>query len=254
MEFKNITYRNDDGNIVSKEDFEKEYSQFEQAVDNFYNLKVNSIISRINAIASTDLEKLWMLYDYLTSEDMVYNLQGVTQDGRRALDLGYSFSDYKTWKISQNTKYPALINNSGVCITYALAFEDLANKLRIPCRVVNGFTGMEHAWNIVLINNDIKYVDIAYAIMNKNTRNKKDFFLKDIKDIGNRTINSDVRNLELEMKQQYINQNSQIKINSRSDISPKPEITVISRRDMPSKQKITITNRTDTDSNGKLKR
>lgn len=251
MGIKSIIYRNDDGNIVSKEEFEREYNKFEQEVDDCYNLKANDIISRINSIASTDLEKLWMLYDYLTSEDMIYDLQQISPTGRRALDYGYPFSKYKTWKIPQETKYPVLIYKSGVCGSYALAFEDLANKLGIPCRKVNGFTGMDHGWNIVLINNNIKHIDVAYAIMNKQRRNKKDFFLRDFKELGNRTISSDVRKLELEMKEQYNKQRPKIKINSKSDILPKSVMTVISRNDIP---KITVINRNDNSNNNKLKK
>ena len=151
----NITCRNDNGEVVSKEEFDILWDKFQKDVDDAYNEKAEQIISRINNVASTNIEKLWMLFDYLTSENMVYNLKGTTQDGRSALDYGYSFAPHKLWKIEQRTKYPALLNNSGVCKTYSLAFEDLANRLGIPCRVVYGYTGMEHAWNVVLINNQL---------------------------------------------------------------------------------------------------
>ena len=247
---KDITYKNDAGDVVSKDEFDRERSLFEQDVENVYNSKANALISRINSVAKTDLEKLWMLFDYLTSENMLYDLQGTTQDGRRAIDNGYSFSNYKTWRIFQHTKYPALINNSGICTTFSKAFEDLSNKLGIPCRVIEGFTGMEHAWNIVLINNEIKHIDIAFAIMNRNNRNKKDFFLKDFGELGYRTIDSSIQDLKAEMKQQYSELHPRIKIISRTDIPQEPKITTIYRTDIPTdKHKITIISRTDIDNN-----
>lgn len=254
MIIKDITYRNDAGEVVSKDEFDREYSLFEQAVENSYNSKANALISRINSVATNDLEKLWMLFDYLTSVNMHYDLQGTTPDGRRAIDNGYSFSNYKTWRIFQYTKYPALINNAGICITFSKAFEDLSNKLGIPCRVVEGFTGMEHSWNIVLINNEIKHIDIAFAIMNRNNRNKKDFFLKNLGELGYRTIDSSIPDLKVEMQQQYSELHPRIKIISRTDVHQEPKMTIISRTDVPTdKSKITITNRTDIDSNKRRK-
>lgn len=81
---------------------------------------------------------------------MQYNLQRTTSDGRMAIDVQYEFPQ-KLESFSQY-KVPTLLNNSGICKAYSLAFEDIANKLGIPCRVVTGYTGMEYAWNIVLIN------------------------------------------------------------------------------------------------------
>ena len=236
MIIRNITYRNDDGEVISKDEFDILRDKFKKDVDNAYNKKANQIISRINSIATSDTEKIWMLFDYLSSENMSYDLQGTTQDGRFALDFGYSFAPYKSWKIQQGTKYPALLNNSGVCITYSLAFEDLANKLGIPCRVINGYTGMEHAWNVVLINNQLKHIDVAYAIMNRKINNKKDFFLKDT--LSNRTINSNVSDLENDMREQYVKEHPRIKIISRTDA---PTIKIISRSDNNEKEpRITI--------------
>ncbi len=236
IKFGNITYKNDNGEVISKDEFDILRDKFQKDVDNTYNEKANQIIFRINNIATSDEEKLWMLFDYLSSENMIYNLQGTTQDGRLALDYGYSFAPYKSWKIRQGTKYPALLNNSGVCITYSLAFEDLANKLGIPCRVVNGYTGMEHAWNIVLINNQLKQIDVAYAIMNRKMNNKKDFFLKDT--LSNRTISSNLSDLEKDLREQYTKEHPQIKIISRTD---EPTIKIISRTDNNEEEpKITI--------------
>lgn len=236
IKFGNITYKNDNGEVISKDEFDILRDKFQKDVDNTYNEKANQIIFRINNIVTSDEEKLWMLFDYLSSENMIYNLQGTTQDGRLALDYGYSFAPYKSWKIRQGTKYPVLLNNSGVCITYSLAFEDLANKLGIPCRVVNGYTGMEHAWNIVLINNQLKQIDVAYAIMNRKMNNKKDFFLKDT--LSNRTISSNLSDLEKDLREQYTKEHPQIKIISRTD---EPTIKIISRTDNNEEEpKITI--------------
>lgn len=99
IKFGNITYKNDNGEVISKDEFDILRDKFQKDVDNTYNEKANQIIFRINNIVTSDEEKLWMLFDYLSSENMIYNLQGTTQDGRLALDYGHSFAPYKSWKI-----------------------------------------------------------------------------------------------------------------------------------------------------------
>ena len=166
---------------------------------------------------------------------MQYKLQGTTMNGKMALDVQYEFPPYKNWKVSHSTKYPVLLNNSGVCVTYSLAIEDLANKLGIPCRVVTGQTGMKHAWNIVLINGEVKHIDVAYAIMKRKFTNKKDFFLKSFEELikynGSRTITNSMNDLIDEMMNQYKQLHPQIKVISRTDIRTYPEITIINRTD-----------------------
>lgn len=240
MELGNTIYRNDIGNIVTKEEFEQEWQKFEKNVNEAYDLIANKIISEINFSTHNDIQKLWLLYDYLTKENMKYNIQNTVLDGKWANDVQYDFPPYKNWKISHSTKYPALLNNSGVCKTYALAFEDLANKLGIPCRVITGYTGMEHAWNIVLISGEIKHIDVSYALMRRSFTNKKDFFLKSLDELiqnsGSRTVNE---------YDKLINDmtNPQIKVISRSDKENKPQITIIQKSSNEIDPKITILNK-----------
>ena len=221
-----IVYRNDNDEIVSKEEYESELAKFQINVDAQYNIIVNELLKEINNNAHSDKEKLWMLYDYLTSENMSYDLTVHPTDTRSATPQRYSFRNYKKLSIAQDSKYPAILNNSGVCITYSLAFEDLANRLSIPCRVVKGYTGMDHAWNVVLIDNEVKQIDVSYAIMNRKISDKKDFFLKN--SFNGRTITSSISDLERDMrKQQYLREHPQIVINSRTDDGEEePRITI----------------------------
>lgn len=258
INFGNITYRNDLGEIVTKEEFEKERQKFIKDVNEAYETKANEIISKINATTSDDIQKLWLLYDYLTGDNMKYNLQETTSDGKMAIDVQYDFPPYKSWKISHSTKYPALLNNSGICKTYSLAFEDITNRLGVPCRIVTGYTGMEHAWNIVLINGEIKHIDVAYAIMRRNISDKRNFFLKSLDELiqygGNRTLNTPVDELKNEMINQYKQLHPKIKVFSRTDTETNLGITVIKRNDVEIKPKITIINRNDNNEEKRSKR
>ena len=207
-----INYYNDNGEPVSKEEFEKDYSKFIKEVDDAYNEKVNQLIKSINSDPANDAVKLWLVFDFLTNNNMEYLLNR-TLDGKNANAIRYSFGNYKTFTVGQETKYPAILNNSGVCKTFALAFEDISNRLGIPCRVVIGNTGMEHAWNIVYVNNEFKQIDVAYAIMNRRINDKRDYFLKD--SFSGRTVQSDIVAIEKEMKDEYDNNHPKITIHKK---------------------------------------
>ena len=85
---------------------------------------------------------------------------------------------------------------------------------------------MEHAWNIVLINNQVKQIDVAFAILYRKINNKKDYFAKN--NFAGRTINEDISSITNELKEQSKNMRSHIRIVS---INKKPGIRIISRTD-----------------------
>lgn len=71
--------------------------------------------------------------------------------------------------------YSALVNGKTVCAGYARAFQYLMQQLGIPCYYCRGYSGENHAWNIVELYGDYYNVDVtwddsgdgAYAYFNK---------------------------------------------------------------------------------------
>ena len=60
--------------------------------------------------------------------------------------------------------YGALVEGSTVCTGYARAFQALCDEFRLPCWTVNGYQdGEGHAWNMVLLGDEIRYVDCTFA-------------------------------------------------------------------------------------------
>ena len=53
IKFGNITYKNDNGEVISKDEFDILLDTFQKKVDNAYNAKANQIISRINKLEVT---------------------------------------------------------------------------------------------------------------------------------------------------------------------------------------------------------
>ena len=58
--------------------------------------------------------------------------------------------------------YSALVNGKTVCAGYARAFQYLMQQLGIPCYYCRGYSGENHAWNIVQIFGDYYNVDLTW--------------------------------------------------------------------------------------------
>ncbi len=106
---------------------------------------------------SSDYEKVYAVYNYLTSE---------TQYDYRQLSLsGNDLSAYVG-----SVPYPAeinfmLTNKKGVCFEYALTFQALCYIFDIDCYYVSGdvTTSLDgHAWNIVKVNGQWYQVDATW--------------------------------------------------------------------------------------------
>ena len=239
MKITNKNYVDDNGNKVSEEEFQILYRDFENKYKKKYEDFVNQLIAQINKRCNNNKQKIKMLFDYLTSDDMKYDLRQTTTDGRRSIGFTYEFPPYKSWGINNNTKYAVILNHSGVCGSYSEAFKDICNKMDIPCEIVTGYTGMDHAWNVVMEDGVLKHIDIAYAIMNRNRQDKQNYFMKSYEELqqiaGRRTMNISTDELKdrLTPKIKVINRSDKIKVISRTD----NKIKVIKRNDLNGEEK-----------------
>ena len=239
MKITNKNYVDDNGNKVSEEEFQILYRDFENKYKKKYEDFLNQLIAQINNRCSNNRQKIKMLFDYLTSDDMKYDLRQTTTDGRRSIGFTYEFPPYKSWGINNSTKYAVILNHSGVCGSYSEAFKDICNKMDIPCEIVTGYTGMDHAWNVVMEDGVLKHIDIAYAIMNRNRQDKQNYFMKTYEELqqiaGRRTMNISTDELKerLTPKIKVIKRSDKIKVISRTD----NKIKVIKRNDLNGEEK-----------------
>jgi len=118
------------------------------------NFEVNRIISQITATTASDEYALLIkLYEYLQEnvnydkQEYIANLKGVCTNQ------------------NAHNAYGALINKYAVCDGYSSAFALLAKKLGFDCMIVIGMSSYEsssvinHAWNIVKIQNKYYHMD-----------------------------------------------------------------------------------------------
>lgn len=58
--------------------------------------------------------------------------------------------------------YSALVNGETVCAGYARAFQYLMQQLGIPCYYCTGYSGEDHAWNIIYVDGLFRNVDLTW--------------------------------------------------------------------------------------------
>lgn len=58
--------------------------------------------------------------------------------------------------------YSALVNGKSVCAGYARAFQYIMQQLGIPAYYCTGYSGEEHAWNIVKLGDEYYNVDVTW--------------------------------------------------------------------------------------------
>lgn len=58
--------------------------------------------------------------------------------------------------------YSALVNGKSVCAGYARAFQYIMHKLGIPAYYCTGYSGEEHAWDIVRLGDEYYNVDVTW--------------------------------------------------------------------------------------------
>lgn len=121
---------------------------------NYYNdlqQKVKDILGKIITNSMTDEEKLKAIHDYIVK------------------NTKYDFDNFLNNKIPPEsyTAYGVLIKGTGVCNGYAETFNMLAQMAGIPSIVISGeainteFSG-PHAWNMVKVNNEVRYIDVTW--------------------------------------------------------------------------------------------
>jgi transglutaminase/protease-like cytokinesis protein 3 len=223
------------GKPISEEEYNKRFADCVHSYESTYEVRVCNIVNQINNRCKTDREKLKMLFEFLSNDDMKYDLQSTSFDGRMAQHRGYVFPPYgNEWRVPQS-KYSTILFNSGVCDSYSRAFEDISNRLGIRCKTVTGNNGsMDHAWNVVLENGELKHIDVTYAITEKRISgyNKMNYFMKSLAELNSvcgreRTMEQEENELIKELNKIEIK--SKINVKGRSD---KPQITIRDRREI----------------------
>lgn len=77
--------------------------------------------------------------------------------------------EYNTQSAMNQSAYSALVNGQSVCAGYSRAFQYLMQQLGIPCYYCTGYSGEDHAWNIIRLENAYYNVDVTWDDTNPAT-------------------------------------------------------------------------------------
>lgn len=108
---------------------------------------------------ATQYEKIEAVYDYLCDT--------ITYDYARKHDTKLYFDEREAENVLiANTAYAGLVEGTCVCEGYASSFYRLMLEMGIDARLVEGFAGEEHAWNIVELDGKYYYLDATWDASN----------------------------------------------------------------------------------------
>ncbi len=99
--------------------------------------------------ANRILYQAWGLPDDYEREKYIHN---------RLLEL----VEYQSGAPMSQSAYSALVNGKTVCAGYARAFQYLMHQLGIPCYYCTGYSGENHAWNIIYLYGEYYNVDLTW--------------------------------------------------------------------------------------------
>lgn len=105
--------------------------------------------STFDTQANRILYQAWNLADDYEKEKYVHN---------RLLEL----VEYQSGAPMSQSAYSALVNGKTVCAGYSRAFQYLMQQLGIPCYYCTGYSGENHAWNIVYLYGEYYNVDLTW--------------------------------------------------------------------------------------------
>lgn len=142
---------NPSSNIVTRLFFE--YNYVPTAIDGFYDkfdAEVKKILSGIKS-NMTDVQKALYVHDYFVS------------------NYSYDYNSYLKYMAGKTNSVPdehytaigVLVNKTGVCQGYALAYNYIMNKLGIESEMVTS-SSMRHAWNLIKIGGKYYHVDVSW--------------------------------------------------------------------------------------------
>lgn len=77
--------------------------------------------------------------------------------------------EYDPLAAMNQSAYSAMVNGESVCAGYARAFQYIMQELGVPCYYCTGYSGEDHAWNIVKLDKGYYNVDVTWDDTNPAT-------------------------------------------------------------------------------------
>ncbi len=120
---------------------------------------------------AADLENAQRQFDNAAQEILAgaKKLTNVAEKERYVHDALIQRVDYHAGTAMGQSAYSALVSGRSVCAGYARAFQYLMMELGVPCYYCTGYSGEDHAWNIVKLEDGFYNVDATWDDTNPST-------------------------------------------------------------------------------------
>ncbi|HEY8892946.1 MAG TPA: DUF5050 domain-containing protein [Clostridium sp.] len=173
---------NDDGNEVVPVKPYTEVNSFQElytAIDNKYDVLINDtkvaaaykkaqeIVNDVTRSDMSELEKELALHEYVVK------------------NTAYDYENYINQTVPEDsyTAYGVLIKGKAVCEGYADTMKLLLNLAGIEAKVVEGYAGESHAWNIVRIDGKYYHLDATWDDPSPDEGNKVRYTYFNLSDV-----------------------------------------------------------------------
>lgn len=126
------------------------------------------------------------------ADEIIAQVQGLGSDYEREREIHNILIGQIAYDIGAEMNqsiYSALINGKTVCAGYARAFQYLLQMLGIPCYYCTGYSGEDHAWNIVRLEDGYYNVDLTW---DDTPGGEYDYFNKTDRDYGRTHLRRDL--------------------------------------------------------------
>ena len=144
-------------------------------LENSYSYKYTSS----NIVVQINLSYYFTESTLSSAKTKFENVANTIIEGAEDLDSNYEKEKYVHYYLidlveydensSMNqSAYSALVNKSTVCAGYARAFQYIMYNLDIPTYYVTGYSGEDHAWNIVYLSGGYYNVDVTWDDASSN--------------------------------------------------------------------------------------
>ena len=143
---------------------------------------LDNIISKLNLDGKSDKEKYREIYKILCKE--------IIYDDEMA-DVITNENFESELNIYRQT-YGAIVRGKTVCTGYATAFKAICDRVNLPCWIIFGTAdGEEHAWNSVILDGEVKYVDATWGDQDYGVEYEYFLMSKGSNEVNSRTIDDD---------------------------------------------------------------
>lgn len=128
---------------------------------------------------------------YNTANSILTQVQNLApyEKERRLHDILIERIEYNKGSDKNQSAYSALVEGKSVCAGYARAYQYLMQRLGIPCYYCTGYAGMDHAWNIVALDDGYYNVDLTW---DDTPGGEYDYFNKTDQDYADTHIRQDL--------------------------------------------------------------